>query len=126
MITLLVVILLMAGGCQSRHAKESALSNETVVVNAIDAMGNLLQSELVAINTTLTAQTSTLNQAIVNNTTAANAIATAVGLTTNEVRNLIKAINTNDAAALAQMQQQNATLANLTASIGLQFHLGAK
>ena len=98
---------------QGGNLEYAILNDETVVVNAIDAMGNLLKSQLITINQNLTAQTSTLNQAIVNNTTAANAIATAVGLTTTEVQNLIQAINTNDAAALAQMQQQNATLANL-------------
>ena len=98
---------------QGGRLEYAILNDETVVVNAIDAMGYLLKTQLVTINQTLTTQTTTLQQAIATNTTAANAIATAVGLTTAEVQRLITAINTNDAAALAELQQQNASLANL-------------
>lgn len=98
---------------QGGKLEYAILNDETVVVNALDSMGNLLKTQLVTINQTLTTQTSTLKQAIATNTTAANAIATAVGLTTAEVQRLITAINANDAAALAELQQQNANLANL-------------
>lgn len=98
---------------QGGRLEYAILNDDTVVVNAIDAMGYLLKTQLVTINQTLTTQTTTLQQAIATNTTAANAIANAVGLTTAEVQRLITAINTNDAAALAELQQQNASLANL-------------
>lgn len=98
---------------QGGRLEYAILNDGTVVVNAIDAMGYLLKTQLVTINQTLTTQTTTLQQAIATNTTAANAIANAVGLTTAEVQRLITAINTNDAAALAELQQQNASLANL-------------
>ena len=98
---------------QGGRLEYAILNDETVVVNAIDAMGNLLKSQLVAIDQTLTAQTTSLLQALATNTTAANAIATAVGLTTSEVQNLIQAINTNDAAALAELQRHHALLTNI-------------
>lgn len=98
---------------QGGRLEYAILNDETVVVNAIDAMGNLLKSELVSINQTLTAQTTSLLQALATNTAAANAIATAVGLTTSEVQNLIQAINTNDAAALAELQRHHALLTDI-------------
>lgn len=98
---------------QGGRLEYAILNDGTVVVNAIDAMGNLLKSQLVAINQTLTAQTTSLLQALTTNTTATNAIATAVGLTTSEVQNLIQAINTNDAATLAELQRQHALLTNI-------------
>lgn len=95
---------------QGGKLEYAILNDESVVVNALGALGNVLKSELISLTQSLTTQTSTLKQAIEANTSA---MANALGLTTTELQNLIRAINTNDAAALEEMRRQNATLAFL-------------